>query len=257
MNNPETPAGPLDGKVALVTGAGKNIGRAIALGLAADGAAVVLNGRGDKGLIASVAAEIEDRGGKALAVLADISDEEAVKRLVAETAGAFGRLDIVVSNAGLRCQTPLVEMSFSEWREILSVALDGAFLLARHSIPEMIKRGGGRFIGISGVSHHTGTPDRVHVNASKAGLEGLIRGMAGELGPHSITANAIAPGVIDTARGVSAGAAPPGSAVSGIPLGRKGLPDEIAAAVCFLAGPGGAYVTGQTLHVNGGKVFGQ
>ena len=252
-----TPEKPLDGKVAVVTGAGRNIGRAIALALAADGAAVMVNGRGDMGLIAAVAAEIEDLGGKAAAVLADVSDEAAVKRLVAETVGTFGRLDIVVSNAGLRRQTPLVDMEFSEWREILSVALDGAFLLARHAVPEMIKQGEGRFVGISGISHHAGTPERVHVNASKAGLEGLIRGMAVELGPRNITANAIVPGVIDTARGASAGAAPPGSAAGGIPLGRKGLPEEIAAAVRYLAGPGGAYVTGQTLHVNGGKVFGR
>lgn len=258
MNDAQSePARPLDGKVALVTGAGKNIGRAIALDLAADGAAVVVNGRGDQALIDSVASEISDRGGRAIALKADVSDEAAVQQLVAETATAFGGLDIVVSNAGLRRQTPLVEMAFQEWREILSVALDGAFLLARYSVPMMIERGGGRFIGISGISHHVGTADRVHVNASKAGLEGLIRGMAGELGPHNITANAIAPGVIDTARGASAGAAPPGSGSTGIPLGRKGLPEEIAAAVRYLAGPGGAYITGQTLHVNGGKAFGR
>jgi 3-oxoacyl-[acyl-carrier protein] reductase len=247
-------ARPLAGKVAIVTGAGKNIGRTIALALAEDGADVVVNGRSDAALLNAVAEEIEAIGRRALPVLADVSQEDQVRALVAKTVDHFGGIDIVVSNAGLRRQTPLIEMDFAEWREIMSVALDGAFLLARHTVPEMIKRGGGRFVGLSGVSHHAAVPNRVHVNASKAGLEGLIHGMAGELGQYGITANAIAPGAIDTARGASAGAMPAALALDGIPLARLGTPDEIAAAVRYLAGPGGGYVTGQTLHVNGGKV---
>ncbi|RVU35066.1 SDR family oxidoreductase [Hwanghaeella grinnelliae] len=247
-------APPLAGKVAIVTGAGKNIGRTIALALAEDGADVVVNGRSDTALLEGVAGEIEALGRRALPVLADVSNEDQVKALVAKAVDHFGGIDIVISNAGLRRQTPLVDMDFAEWREIMSVALDGAFLLARHTVPEMIKRGGGRFVGLSGVSHHAGVPNRVHVNASKAGLEGLIHGMAGELGEYGITANAIAPGAIDTARGVSAGAMPAALALDGIPLGRLGMPDEIAAAVRYLVGPGGGYVTGQTIHVNGGKV---
>lgn len=248
----ETP--PLTGKVAIVTGAGKNIGRAIALTLAADGADIVVNGRSDAGLLDAVSKEIEAMGRRALPFVADVSREEQVKDLVGKTVAHFGGVDIVVSNAGLRRQTPLIEMEFEEWREIMSVALDGAFLLARHTVPEMIKRGGGRFVGLSGVSHHAGVPNRVHVNASKAGLEGLIHGMAGELGQYGITANAIAPGAIDTARGASAGAMPSALSLDGIPLHRLGTPEEIAAAVRYLVGPGGGYVTGQTLHVNGGKV---
>ena len=247
-------APPLVGKVAVVTGAGKNIGRTIALALAEDGADVVVNGRSDNALLEAVAGEIEGLGRRSLPVLADVSNENQVKALVAKTVDHFGGIDIVISNAGLRRQTPLVEMDFAEWREIMSVALDGAFLLARHTVPEMIKRGGGRFVGLSGVSHHAGVPNRVHVNASKAGLEGLIHGMAGELGQYRITANAIAPGAIDTARGASAGAMPAALALDGIPLGRLGMPEEIAAAVRYLVSPGGGYVTGQTLHVNGGKV---
>lgn len=247
-------ARPLAGKVAIVTGAGKNIGRTIALALAEDGADVVVNGRSDAALLDAVAGEIEALGRRALPVLADVSQEDQVRALVTKTIDHFGGIDIVVSNAGLRRQTPLIEMDFAEWREIMSVALDGAFLLARHTVPKMIKRGGGRFFGLSGVSHHAGVPNRVHVNASKAGLEGLVHGMAGELGQYGITANAIAPGAIDTARGASAGAMPAALALDGIPLGRLGTPDEIAAAVRYLAGPGGGYVTGQTIHVNGGKV---
>lgn len=245
---------PLAGKVALVTGAGKNIGRRIALALAEDGADVVVNGRSDAALLDEVTAEITALGRRALPVIADISVEDDVKSLVARSVEHFGGIDIAVSNAGLRRQTPLIEMDFAEWREIMSVALDGAFLLARHCVPEMIKRGGGRFVGLSGVSHHAGVPERVHVNASKAGLEGLIHGMAGELGQYGITANAVAPGAIDTARGASAGAMPAALNLNGIPLGRLGSPDEIAATVRFLVGPGGGYVTGQTIHVNGGKV---
>ena len=245
-------AKPLAGKVAIVIGAGQNIGRGIALALAADGARVVVNGRSNQGAVDEVVAAIEGGGGEALAVLGDVSREEDVARLVAATVERFGGVDIAVSNAGLRRQTPFTEMSFAEWKEILSVALDGAFLLARATVPLMIERGGGRFIGMSGVSHHVGTTERAHVNASKAGLEGLVRGLARELAPQNITANCVAPGAIDTVRGAAAGASPSAGAMAGIPLNRKGRIDEIAETVRFLVGPHGGYITGQTVHVNGG-----
>ncbi len=248
---------PLGGKTAIVTGAGKNIGRAIALALAEDGAAVVVNGRGDQAAIDAVAAEIRDKGGSATAVLADVADEAAVARLADRALAAHGGIDIVVSNAGLRRQTPFEKMSFAEWREIMSVALDGAFLLARATVPHLIARGGGAFIAMSGISHHVGTANRAHVNASKAGLEGLVRGLAVELAPHRIRVNAVAPGSIDTARGASAGVLPSNLGAGDIPLGRQGSVEEIAAMVRLLAGPGGAYVTGQTIHVNGGKFLGK
>lgn len=244
-------ANPLAGKVALVSGAGQNIGRAIAHGLAEDGAAVVVNGRGNQEAINTVAAEIVAAGGRAIAHLADVSDEGAVEAMVARTVGEFGGLDIVVSNAGLRRQTPLVEMSYAEWREILSVALDGAFLLARYAVPEMRARGGGVFIGMSGQSHHIGALERAHVNASKAGLEGFVRGLAMELALDNIRANTVAPGAINTVRGAAAGTLRPGAG-DGIPLGRRGSVEEIAAMVRHLAGPMGAYITGQCIHVNGG-----
>jgi 3-oxoacyl-[acyl-carrier protein] reductase len=148
-------------------------------------------------------------------------------------------------------------MSLEEWHEILAVALDGAFILAKAAVPEMLKRGGGSFVGLSGVSHHLGATGRIHVNASKAGLEGLVRGLAMELAPHNITANAVAPGSIDTVRGASAGG-PQGRGLSReIPLGRQGRPEEIAALVRFLVGPEGRYITGQTIHVNGGLFLGK
>lgn len=247
----------LAGKVAIVTGAGKNIGKAIAETLAADGAAVVVNGRGDRPIIEATASEIRAAGGRAMPYLADVSQPDAVAAMVEAALEEFGGVDIAVGNAGLRRQTPFLQMNLEEWHEILAVALDGAFILAKAVVPEMIKRGGGAFVGLSGVSHHAGSSGRVHVNASKAGLEGLVRGLAMELAPHNITANAVAPGSIDTVRGASAGG-PQGRGHSReIPLGRQGRPAEIAAMVRFLAGPEGRYITGQTIHVNGGLFFGK
>lgn len=243
--------GVLDGKVALVTGAGKNIGRAIALTLARDGAAVAVNGRADRAAVEGVVAEIAASGGRAVAVMGDVADEAEVAAMVDRAAGELGGIDILVSNAGLRRQTPFLEISLAEWREIMSVALDGAFLLSRAAVPHMIRRGGGAFVALSGISNHVGTPNRCHVSASKAGLEGLMRALAVELAPHGITCNCVAPGAIDTARGASAGPMPP-TLIAGIPLARRGTVDEIAGMVRLLAGPEGAYVTGQTIHVNGG-----
>jgi 3-oxoacyl-[acyl-carrier protein] reductase len=247
----------LAGKVAIVTGSGKNIGRAIALRLAADGAAIVVNGRGDRAIIEATAKEIRDGGGRATLHLADVTKPDAVAAMVDAAVKEFGGVDIAVGNAGLRRQTSFLQMSLEEWHEILSVALDGAFILAKAVVPEMIKRGGGAFIGLSGVSHHAGSTGRVHVNASKAGLEGFLRGLAMELAPHNITANAVAPGSIDTVRGPSAGG-PHGRGLGReIPLGRQGTAEEIAGMVRFLAGSEGRYITGQTIHVNGGLFFGK
>jgi 3-oxoacyl-[acyl-carrier protein] reductase len=248
---------PLAGKVAIVTGSGKNIGKCIAEALAAEGAAVVINGRGDRAIVENTAKAINQAGGKAMPFIADISNPDAVGAMVAAAVKEFGGVDIAVGNAGLRRQTPFLEISLDEWHEILSVALDGMFILAKASVPEMIKRGGGALIGLSGVSHHAGASGRVHVNASKAGLEGFMRGMAKELAPQNITANTVAPGSIDTVRGPSAGGPGGRSHTAAIPLGRQGRPEEIAAMVAFLAGPNGRYITGQTIHVNGGLFFGK
>ena len=241
----------LNGKVALVSGAGRNIGRGIALALARDGAAIVVNGRADKAAVDAVVGEIEALGGKAVAAMGDVSDPAVPPRLAAEAAKAFGGVDILVSNAGLRRQTSFLDMSFDEWREIMSVALDGAFLLGKAIVPQMVARGGGAFVALSGISTHVGTPDRCHVSASKSGLEGLMRALAVELAPHKITCNALAPGAIDTARGAAAGPRPVGNRP--IPLKRFGTVDEIAAMVRLLVGPEGTFITGQTIHVNGGE----
>jgi len=242
---------PLQGKVALVSGAGKNIGRAIALALARDGASIVVNGRADRAAVDGVVREIEAAGGKAMAAMGDVADPAVPPRLAVEAAARFGGVDILVSNAGLRRQTSFLDMSFEEWREILSVALDGAFLLGKAIIPQMVTRGGGAFVALSGVSTHVGTPNRCHVSASKAGLEGLMRALAVELAPHRITCNALSPGAIDTQRAASAGPRPVGDRP--IPLKRFGKVEEIAAMVRLLVGPEGTFITGQTIHVNGGE----
>ncbi|HXT81017.1 MAG TPA: SDR family NAD(P)-dependent oxidoreductase, partial [Acetobacteraceae bacterium] len=192
------------GKVALVTGAGKNIGRTIALEFAQRGASVVVNGRSNRAAVDAVVAEVNAGGGQAIGCMADVSDPAATQRMVADAVAAFGGIDVVVSNAGLRRQTPFLEMELAEWREILSVALDGAFILARAAVPHMIPRGGGAIVALSGISTHVGTPNRCHVSASKAGLEGLMRALAIELAPHRITCNCVAPGSVDTVRGASA-----------------------------------------------------
>jgi 3-oxoacyl-[acyl-carrier protein] reductase len=243
---------PLQGKVALVTGAGKNIGRCIALTLAADGATVLVNGRSDRAAVDEVVAEIEKAGGKAAAAMGDVSDPAVAPKLAEQAQKQFGGVDILVSNAGLRRQTSFLEMSFEEWREIMSVALDGAFLLGKAFVPQMVTKGkGGSFVAMSGVSTHVGTLNRCHVSASKSGLEGLMRALARELAPHKITCNAVAPGAIDTARAATAGPRP----IQGrpIPLGRLGNVEEIAAMVRLLVGPEGTFITGQTIHVNGGE----
>ncbi len=242
----------LAGKIALITGAGRNIGRAIALHLARDGAAIAVNGRSDRAAVDDVVAEITAAGGRAIATMGDVAIPADAARIVAETVAGLGGLDILVSNAGLRRQTPFLEMSYAEWAEIRGVALDGAFLLAKAAVPHMIARGGGSVIALSGISTHLGTPNRCHVSAAKAGLEGLMRALAVELAPMGIRCNSVSPGSIDTVRGTSAGVRPSGNDTSKIPMGRLGSADEIATVVRMLAGPEGGYVTGQTIHVNGG-----
>jgi len=245
----------LSGKVAIVTGSGKNIGRAIAMRLAADGAAVVVNGRGDRAIIEATTKEIREAGGRAMPHLADVSKPDAVAAMVEAAVKEFGGVDIAVGNAGLRRQTSFLQMSLEEWHEILSVALDGAFILAKAVVPEMIKRGGGAFVGLSGVSHHAGSTGRVHVNASKAGLEGFLRGLAMELAPHNITANAVSPGSTRT-KILEESARLYEIEIEAFadqqPIKRLLEPEEVAAMIGFLASPGSRGATGGNYPVDGG-----
>ena len=253
-NQANNPPRPLHGKVALITGAGRNIGRAIALTLARDGAAIMVNGRADQAAVDGVVDEIKAAGGTAVAAMGDVSHPDVAPRLARLAAEQLGGVDILVSNAGLRRQTSFLDMSFEEWREILSVALDGAFLLGKAFVPQMVAKGqGGAFVAMSGISTHVGTPNRCHVSASKSGLEGLMRALAVELAPHRITCNALSPGAIDTSRAPGAGPMPANRINRPIPLKRFGTVDEIAAMVRLLVGPEGTFITGQTIHVNGGE----
>jgi len=240
----------LQGQVAVVTGSARNIGRAIAMALAADGCSVVVTARNDQSAADTVAAEIAALGARTLVHLADVSTEQGAQGLIDATVGEFGRVDILVSSAAIRREHPVTEVTFAEWREVLSVALDGAFLLSRACVPHMIKSGGGRIIAIGGSPSHLGTPNRTHVLSAKMGLVGLIHGLATELGQHNITANIVAPGHVDTTRGASAGTI--SSVTASRPIARKALPEEIASMVRYLCLPEAAYITGQTIHVNGG-----
>ena len=247
--------GELDGRVAIVTGGGRNIGRAIALALAEGGAAVVVNGRQNREAVDGVVREIEARGGAALAALADVADEAAVERMAAAAAERFGRIDILVNNAAGRPERRLEDLTLADWRGVLATILDGAFLTVKAALPHLKASGAGAVINIGGVSGHVGAKHRAHVVTGKAGLIGLTKALAHELAEHNVTANCVVPGLIATARDPAA-QLPHHHSVSRTLTGRLGLPEEIAAAVRFLAGPQARYITGQTLHVNGGVYLG-
>jgi len=241
----------LDGRVAIVTGSGRNIGRAIALALAADGAAVVVNARSNQKEADNVVREIERAGGKALAVLADVADPQAVKTMAAAAFDRFGRIDILVNNAALRREHPLDAMTYENWREVMAVVLDGAFHCVKACLTELKKSQAGSIVNIGGLSAHTGSKHRAHVIAAKTGLIGLTRALAHDLAADNITVNCVSPGLIDTPRTASA-PTPQHVAFNRTLSGLNGTPEDVAAVVRFLAGPGGRFITGQTIHANGG-----
>lgn len=243
----------LQGKVAIVTGSARNIGRAIAHALSDQGASVVIHGQQDRAAAESVCREIIDKGGRAVVHLADLVQEQACLDLVDAAISAFGRLVILVCNAAIRRQKPFLETSFGDWREVLAVDLDSVFLMTHAAAPHIVAAGGGSMICLGGSPSHLGTRGRSHVCAAKMGVVGLSRVLANELGEYGINVNVVAPGHVDTARGVSAGKS--SSVTSERAMARKAFPEEIAAMVCHLCLPAGRYVTGQTIHVNGGMLF--
>jgi 3-oxoacyl-[acyl-carrier protein] reductase len=244
--------GELEGRVALVTGAVRRIGRAIALALAGEGAAVVVNTRSSQGEADAVATEVEGRGGRALVQLADVTDEAAVQAMVEATLERFARLDILINNAADRQQTPLTEISLAEWRHITGIIVDGAFLCARACLPAMIAGGGGTVVNIGGVSAHTGAHDRAHVITAKAALVGLTKAIAVEFADRGITANCVVPGKIGGARSRTSGESPTMGGGAAPIVGRTGTPEEVAVLVRQLCLPASRYITGQTIHVSGG-----
>ncbi len=242
----------LAGKVALVTGAAKNIGRATALELARAGAAVAVNTRHSVDDAKKVVEEIRAVGGKAEVYVADIADAKAAKSMVDGVLQKFGRVDFLVLNASVRTERPFLELSYEEWRTPLAITLDGAFYLAQGCIPSMIANGGGGIVTLGGMMSLSGAKKRIHGSVAKHGLVGFTRGIAREFGDRNIRANCIAPGQMDTVRAAGRTAS---SGETMIPLGRKGDAEEIATVVRFLCGPQSSYVTGQSLQINGGQMM--
>ena len=245
----------LDGRVALVTGSGRNIGRAIAECFAAAGAKVVINGHRDKVALDETAAAIRANGGEALPVIADVSDPAAVRAMIDETVQTFGAIDIVVSNVGIRKYRAFLETSPEEWDAVLRSNLSAGFYLSRYAIPHMRERKFGRIIVISGADGFWGhVTHRAPNVAAKIGMHGLAKAIALEFGPDNITANTVSPGPIDTVRDWSQYVhQKPEDVIARVPLRRYGHVDEIAGACLFLSSPAGGYVSGQVIHVNGGS----
>ena len=247
-----TPGSELAGKVALVTGSARNIGRAIACSLAAGGAAVTVNAKSSRADAERTVAAIKAGGGKAALHIADVTDAPAVAAMVEATVRQFGQLDFLINNAAVRIETPFPEITLEEWRRVLSIVLDGAFLCTQACLPHMIRAGGGTIVNIGGQTGHKGASDRAHVIAAKAGLTGMTKALALDLAPHRITVNCVVPGSIETVRGLPGAPDRPLQRRGAPPLGRLGEPEEVAAMVRMLCGPDARFVTGQAIHVNGG-----
>jgi 3-oxoacyl-[acyl-carrier protein] reductase len=245
----------LSGKVAIVTGAGRNIGRAIALTLADGGASVLVNARSNRAEAEAVAREIEARGGKALVHIGDVADPAAVQAMAEAAEKHFGRIDILVNNAALRREKAFAEMSYAEWREIMDVTLDGTFHCVKACLAALQKSGAGTIVNIGGLSAHTGAKDRAHVVTAKAGIIGFTRALACDLASDDITVNCVVPGLIGTPRPKDK-PEPAHHLTHQTLTGARGRPEDVAAAVRFLCGPGARYITGQAIHSNGGAYLG-
>lgn len=245
----------LAGKVALVTGGARNIGRAIARSLAAGGAAVMVNANTSREAAQETVKMIEDAGGKAALFVADVTDAKAVAQMVDETLKRFGRLDILVNNAAIRSETPFDKTTLEEWRRVLSTVLDGAFNCTQACLPHLIRAGNGAVVNIGGLTGHKGALHRSHVVTAKGGLAAMTKALALDLAEHDITVNCVVPGTVETQRGLPGAPERPDYRRTLPPLGRRGAPEEIAAMVRMLCGPDARYVTGQSIHVNGGGLM--
>lgn len=243
------PGDELAGKVALVTGGARNIGRAIARSLASGGASVMVNAKTSRAEAEKTVAMI---GANAAVHIADVTKPDEVQALVDATVKRFGRLDFLVNNAAVRYETPFSSMKFEEWRQVLAIVLDGAFLCARSALPHMISAGGGTIVNIGGQTGHKGAAERAHVITAKAGLAGMTKALAMDLAPHKITVNCVVPGTIESQRGLPGVPDRPAHRLTVPPIGRRGEPEEIAAMVRMLCGPDARYMTGQSIHLNGG-----
>ena len=240
----------LSGKVAIVTGASRGIGRAIATGLAARGAIVVAAARGANA--DDTVAAIRAAGGTAMPVSLDVTEPGAIERVVASVLEAHGRIDILVNNAGIARDQLMLRMKREDWDQVLATNLTAAFTTVQAVIKPMIRQRSGRIISISSVVGQMGNAGQANYAASKAGLIGLTKSMARELASRNITVNAVTPGFVATDMTKAIAEKTQGGWIEHIPLGRMGTPDDVASAVCFLASDEASYITGQVLAVNGG-----
>ncbi|MGB0555500.1 MAG: SDR family NAD(P)-dependent oxidoreductase [Alphaproteobacteria bacterium] len=245
----------LDGKVAIVTGSARNIGRSTAEELAKAGAALVINSVQAKDLCEEVVESIRAKGGKAIPFMADVRDADAVNAMAAAAVKEFGGIDIMVHNAAVRNNTTFEDMTLETFSTTVDISVYGMFNLAKAVLPSMKTRGGGSIIGVGGMSSTRGSPTRAHTMAAKMGLNGFVRGLALDLAQYGIRANQVVVGTYDTVREGNPSSAPRTALnlnASNIPLGRLGAPQDMADLIRFVVGPGASYITGQTIHSNGG-----
>lgn len=247
-----TPGRELAGKVILVTGGARNIGRAITRALAAGGARVMINTLASTDDAARTVELVKASGGEAASFVGDVTDPDDVTALVNQTVERFGRLDGLVHNAASRAEQAFDSITLSEWRHVLAVTLDAAFLCAQTCLPHLRRSDAASIVHIGGQTGHQGAAHRAHVVTAKAGLAGFTRALALDLAPDRITVNCVVPGRIDTVRGLPGAPELPPDRRRAPPIGRRGQPEEIAAMVRMLCGPDARYITGQSIHVNGG-----
>lgn len=255
-NNRDASNLELTGRVAIVTGAARNIGRAIAVGLGCQGASVVVNVQSSQAEAEQTAQQIVQAGGQALVHMADVSTPEGAQGLIDATVSRFGGIDILVNNAAVRREARFDELDWQQWRTVLGVILDGSYLCAYAATPYLRQSTAGSIVNIGGMSAHSGSHSRAHVMTAKMGLVGLTRALACDLSDSGVTSNCVVPGLIDTARGHSAQGDPAHHATRSTLLGRRGTSEEVADLVVFLCGPKARYLTGQTMHANGGAYLG-
>ncbi|HTR88342.1 MAG TPA: SDR family oxidoreductase [Reyranella sp.] len=242
-----------NGRTALITGAGKNIGRACAHALAQDGFNIVINGSSDRAACEKVAKEVEKFGVKALVVMGDVGKLDECKRIAAEAMKVSGAVDALLNNAALRPSKPFLETSEEEWQRVISVDLEGAVRLSRACLPGMLDKGWGRIVNFAGLNAIHGHAGRVSVSVAKHGVWGLTKSLAMEFGPKGVTTNVISPGPIaPDAPENNASVHARKEALAKVPLGRMGQPAEVAAAARLLVSDAGAYINGQMIGVNGG-----